>query len=394
MGGDTVDNISKLESQADYIANNLTEWEAESISRIARKVGKIGKMSKSEAEKFNVDKEARKEWERIVAALAVAVALDIRSLPKAYAAEFEDWHKANKYLYDYRGVEFVELSQNKRIQDIISSYAKQNAKDIINLTQTKALSVLDANEKAIHFKDAIYKMFGDAVMISTKGDVDFYSSMRGAIKNLSGGGVRVDYGGGITRRLDTVTRQNVLWGIKQSHKEYNELVGREIGADGIEIDYHSNSRPSHRFMQGRQYSKGDGKTVAGVFYPSAEKEGVYARLYEDYGCRHYETDIILGISKPRYTEEQLKAFDEQDKKLYKIGNIEKDGYSWSQTMRGLETEIRKSKDQINSLKAFGNSESEIKNLRLHIKKCRTKYEEISEITGISAEAKRMSVPRK
>ena len=50
-------------------------------------------------------------------------------------------------------------------------------------------------------------------------------------------GCRVNYGDGITRRLDTVVRQNMAYGIKQSHKEYNELVGREIGADGIMTDY-------------------------------------------------------------------------------------------------------------------------------------------------------------
>lgn len=56
-----MDNISKLESQADYIANNLAKWEAESVARIAKRIGKIGKMSKAEAEKFNADEEAKKE---------------------------------------------------------------------------------------------------------------------------------------------------------------------------------------------------------------------------------------------------------------------------------------------------------------------------------------------
>jgi hypothetical protein len=186
----------------------------------------------------------------------------------------------------------------------------------------------------------------------------------------------------------------MAYGIKQSHKEYNEVVGREIGADGIEIDYHSNSRPSHRYMQGKQYAKGaEGKTVNGVFYPSAEKEGVYDRLYEDYNCRHYETDIILGVSEPRYSAEELSRFEEQDKRLYKIGNIEKDGYGWSQSMRACESEIRRCKDEINALKAFGNSEQQIKALRQRIKTVRAKYNEIADVTGISAEPKRMSVPK-
>lgn len=388
-----LDKISKLQSYEDYIANNLTEWEAESIARVCRKIGKIGRMSKKELEKFDAEKEAKKEWERIVVALAIATALNIRTLKKAYISEFEAWENQNEYLYQYRGKKPLCV-KNGALQGIIDKAVKQNAKEILNLTNTKALSVLDRNGNPIRFQDAIYKSFGDAVKTVTDGKADFYTTMRQTVQNLGGGGCRVNYGEGITRRLDTVVRQNMLYGIKQSHKEYNELVGREIGADGIEIDYHSNSRPSHRYMQGKQYAKGaEGKTVNGVFYPSAEKEGVYDRLYEDYNCRHYETDIILGVSEPRYSAEELRRFEEQDKRLYKIGNIEKDGYGWSQSMRACETEIRRCKDEINALKAFGNSEEEIKALRQRIKTVRAKYNEIAEVTGISQEPKRMSVPK-
>lgn len=386
------DDISKLKTYEDYIANNITEWEAESISRVCRKIGKIGRMSKKELEKFDADKEAKKEWARIVYALAIATALNIRTLKKAYTSGFEAWEKQNEYLYQYRGKKPLGV-KNGALQGIIDKAVKQNAKEILNLTNTKALSVLDRNGNTIRFQDAIYKSFGNAVKTVTEGKADFYTTMRQTVQNLGGGGCRVNYGEGITRRLDTVVRQNMAYGIKQSHKEYNELVGREIGADGIEIDVHANSRPSHRYMQGKQYSKGEGKTVNGVFYPSAEKAGVYDRLYEDYNCRHYETDIILGVSEPRYSAEELKRFEEQDKRIYKIGNIEKDGYGWSQSLRACETEIRKCKDEINALKALGNSEAEIKELRKRIKTVRAKYNEIAEATGISPELKRMSVPK-
>ena len=101
------DDISKLQAYEDYIANNLTEWEAESIARVCRKIGKIGRMSKKELERFDTDKEAKKEWERIVAALAIAAALNIRTLKKAYISEFEAWEKQNEYLYQYRGEKAV-----------------------------------------------------------------------------------------------------------------------------------------------------------------------------------------------------------------------------------------------------------------------------------------------
>lgn len=387
------DDVSELQAYEDYIASNITEWEAESIARVCRKIGKIGRTSEKELEKFNADKEAKKEWERIVAALAIATALNIRTLKKAYISEFEAWEKQNEYLYQYRGKKPLGV-KNGALQGIIDRYVKQNGKDIINLTNTKALSVLDRNGNPIRFQDAIYKSFLDAVKTVTEGEADFYTTMRQTVQNLGGGGCRVNYGEGITRRLDTVVRQNMAYGIKQSHKEYNEIVGREIGADGIEIDYHSNSRPSHRYMQGKQYAKGsEGKTINGVFYPSAEKEGVYDRLYDDYNCRHYETDIILGVSEPRYSAEELRRFEERDKRLYKIGNIEKDGYGWSQSMRAIETDIRKSKDEINALSALGGNEAKIRELKNRIKTFQGKYYEISDVTGIAKEKRRLTVQK-
>ena len=190
----------------------------------------------------------------------------------------------------------------------------------------------------------------------------------------------------------------MLYGIKQANNEYNERICEEIGATGYEIDYHSNSRPTHRFMQGRQFCIGESKTINGKHFDGmedtrdAESGKNVTESLQDYGCRHYKTAIICGVSEPRYSAEELRRFEENDKRLYKIGNIEKDGYGWSQSLRACETEIRRCKDEINALKAFGNSEAEIKALRQRIKTVRAKYNEIAEVTGISPEPKRMSTP--
>ena len=395
------DDISKLQSYEDYIANNLTEWESDSIARVCRKIGKIGRMSKKELEKFDVDKEAKKEWERIMAALAIATALNIRTLKKAYISEFEEWEKQNEYLYQYRGKKPLGV-KNGTLQGIIDRYVKQNGKDVLNLTNTKALSVfIDDPKKPIRLQDAIYKSFSDAVKTVTEGRADFYTTMRNTVQNLGGGGCKVNYGGdpAITRRLDTVVRQNMLYGIKQAHDEYNEVVGKELGFDGFEISYTSNPRPTHRFMEGRQFCIGTSKEIRGKHFDGMEdttdKESGknVTESLQDYNCRHRKSGIICGVSEPAYSPEELKRLKEQDKKIYKVGNLEGDGYYFSQKMRGLETEIRRCKDEINALKAFGNSEAEIKALRQRIKTVRAKYNEIAEVTGISQEPRRMSVPK-
>ena len=390
-----MDEIKKLQSGTDYIVGNLQDWESKSISRIAKKCGKIGKMSQKDVEKFDAEKEADKEWKAIITALAVAMALNIRSLNGMYTDEFAKWHTANKYLFDYRGIKYTEIGKNSYfMQDMIKRISKQNAAEIVNLTQTKALCIIDAKGNIVRFQDGIRNAFKEAVGYVKDGRVDFHTAMRKTIQNLGGGGCRVDYGKGITRRLDTVVSQNLLYGLKQAHKEYNDRIGQQIGADGIEIDYHSNSRPSHRYMQGKQYAKGaEGKTVSGRFYPSAEKEGVYDRLYEDYNCRHYETDIILGVSEPRYSPEELKRLNEQNAKTYNINGKDVSGYEAQQMMRRVESAIREQKSIKQTAQASGDK-ALVKQCNDKIKAYKDKYEEITNITGFYPETERMSVPRK
>ena len=121
-------------------------------------------------------------------------------------------------------------------------------------------------------------------------------------------------------------------------------------------------------------------------------QGVYARLYEDYNCQHYETDIILGVSEPRYSPEELARLKAENERQFEINGTTKDGYGWSQVLRGLESDTRNAKDQINALKAFGNSETQIADLNKKIKSYRAKYNEICDVTGIKPDLKRMSVP--
>ena len=394
------DDISKLQTHEDYIANNITEWESDSIARVCRKIGKIGKMSKKELEKFDADKDAKKEWERIVTALAIATALNIRTLKKAYISEFEAWEKQNGYLYQYRGKKPLGV-KNGALQGIIDKAVKQNAKEILNLTNTKALSVLDRNGNPVRFQDAIYKSFSDAVKTVTEGKADFYTTMRQTVQNLGGGGCNVNYGGdpAITRRLDTVVRQNMLYGIKQAHDEYNEVVGKELGFDGFEISYTSNPRPTHRFMEGRQFCIGTSKEIRGKHFDGmedtkdAESGKNVTESLQDYNCRHRKSGIICGVSEPAYSPEELKRLKEQDEKIYKVGNLEGDGYYFSQKMRACESEIRKCKDEINAFKAFGNSEQQIADLNEKIKAYRQKYNEICDVTGIKPDLKRLSMPK-
>ena len=400
-----MDNIQRLEQQADYseqYGDRISEWELFAVALICREIGKIGKMTPEQAKKFDAEKEAKKTEKAILGALTTAVLLNIKDLPKTYTSLFESVQKENESIYKYRGVPFTDIAKDKEAQKIIKAYSKTQAKELtelfgmdehLKIKTSKAIKVIDRNGKTVALREQILKSFDDASNIIIDGKTDFYTTMRKTVLDLGGSGARVEYPNGWTRRLDTVVRQNMLYKGKIASAEYNQKIGEELGCDGIEVSFSANPRPSHRFMEGKQYAKVHGKTVNGVYYEGAEDKGVYERLYEDYNCNHRETPIILGVSEPRFTPEELARLKADNEKQFTIGDKTGDGYWWSQQMRHYEALTRNAKDKINALKAFGNSETQIADLNKKIKSYKAKYNKICYVTGIKPDLKRMSIPK-
>lgn len=375
---------------ADEYGDRIAEWDLAAVGIICREIGKIGKMTPEEAKKYDAEKHAKKTEKAILTALTTAVLLNTKSLKKIFSEAFGQIHNESKYLYEYRGVPFVDLADDKTAQKIIKQFAKKTGAEFLDIAKTKAVKVINAEGKPIALRQSILKSFDDAsALIGSK--TDFYSAMRKSVLELGGSGMRVEYPNGLTRRLDTVVRQNLLYNVKMASAEYSRAIGEELNCDGIEISFSRNPRPTHRFMEGKQYAKYHGRVVNGVYYEGAEDMGVYERLYEDYNCNHRETPIILGVSVPAYSAEELARLKAENEKKFTINNVTGDGYFWSQRLRHLETETRKAKDQINALRAFGNSQSEISDLNKKVKAYRAKYDEICDTVGIKPDYKRMGV---
>ena len=383
-------DISKLEQQADLLTQNVSGWETSTLERIGKRINKYGKLSLSDVKSINNIATVKQDMEAITKELAKVTGYNISQIEQMYADLLTEQHLANEPLYDYRGKKFVPFAENRELQAIARAYAKTTGETMINLAKTKALCVLDHNGKTIGLQKYYTDVLDKAVMQVTSGATDFHTAMRDSIVDLGGSGIRVDYGGGVTRRLDTVVRQNLLWGAKQASVEYNEMIYDELGCDGYEVDWHSNPRPSHNFMQGKQFVVGKARTINGVHFDSFDE--AEERL-QDYGCLHYKTPIICGVSEPRYTRQELSHLNEQNAKKHQINGKEYTGYEVTQMQRRLESEIRNQKS-IKQLAQASGDKALVKKCNQKIKSYKTKYTEISEITGISEQLKRMSVPRK
>ena len=93
------------------------------------------------------------------------------------------------------------------------------------------------------------------------------------------------------------------------------------------MDYHSNPRPSHEFMQGKQFVVGKARIINGIHFDSFDEA---EQALNEYGCLHYKTPILCGISEPRFSKEQLAQIEADNQKQYKVGNLEGNKYFFSQ----------------------------------------------------------------
>ena len=393
-------DISKLEQQADLMMQNVMGWENSTLQRIGKRIKKYGKLSLADVKSINNIVVVKQDMEAITKELAKVTGYNISQIEQMYADLFEEQHLANKHLYDYSGKRFVPFAENRELQAIARAYAKSTGETMINLAKTKALCILGANGKPIGIQKYYTGVLDKAVMQVSTGATDFHTAMRDSIIELGGSGVRVDYGGGVTRRLDTVVRQNLLWGAKQASVEYNEMIGEELGCDGYEVDAHSSPRPSHMFVQGKQYCIGKSRTINGIKFigfeekdPTSPDGKSASQALGEYGCLHYKTPILCGISEPRFSKEQLAQIEADNKKQYKVGDLEGNKYYFSQKMRALESAIREQKD-IKAVAQASGDKALVKKCNERIKAYKDKYTEITDATGLYPETKRMSVPRK
>lgn len=385
-------DMSTLEAQSDVLFGNVAGWEQDVLNRIAKRIDEVGEMSVADVKALNNIAYVKQDMKEITKELAKMTGKNVSQIEKIYGDTLAQQHLENSPLYDYRNKKFVPFADNTELQAIVRAYSKTTAGNMVNLSKIGAsnLGMLDENGKFQPIEKFYTDALDKAVMQVATGSTDFHTAMRDTIKAMGGSGIRVNYpGSDITRRLDTAVRQALLWGAKQASIEYNEMIGEELGCDGIEIDWHAFPRPSHEFMQGKQFVLGKTQKINGIMFESADEA---LKALNDYGCLHYKTPIICGVSEPRYGEKELAELNKRNAQTFEIDGKEYTGYEAKQMMRKFETAVREMKTTRDAAKAGGDNVL-ADDCTAKIKAYQKKYNEICEITGMTPQPKRMSVPK-
>ena len=385
------------EKYAQALFDNLNGWQDRTLARIGRRLKATGRLSAYDQKALKNIVNITGDMNAIYADLARVTGQNIKEVQNAFERFMSDNMVLYKPLYDFRNIPFVPYAENPIAQQIVEHWVKETAGEMLNLSRTKALSVVKYGLKngervpiGVESLQGAYQSAIDKVVFNvTSGVGDFYSNMRDTIEDLGGSGIRIDYGNEVTRSIDSVIRQNMLFAVKEMQTDYDNQVGQELGCDGFEVNFSATCRPSHAFMEGKMFSKHGNKTVNGVTYPDGAE--ALERL-NDYNCHHRKMDVILGVSEPRYNAAEIAEKNRKTSEVIEYDGKEKTRYEWIQKQREIEREVRKQKTTANMAKAAGDKQL-VKDCNTRIKALKAKYNDLTESVGLQKTEERMMVTK-
>lgn len=268
-------------------------------------------------------------------------AAEINRLIREAAAQSDEFDR--KMLGVDKGAA-VPLEENAQLQKLISAQIAETAGKCENLTNTMGFADHDFLGRVYYLSmtDMYRREMDSAHMKVVTGATDYMTAIRQDCNKLAASGVRtIDYESRRSDRIEVAARRAILTSVAHVTHRISEQNGEELGADGWEMSAHSGSRPSHAVYQGRQYTQ-------------EQYERIIKPLISEPNCRHDVFPIILGVSEPVYTEEELQNIDQPP---FTYEGRKYTAYEASQQMRKMERAMRKQKDRCIVADAAGDEES-------------------------------------
>lgn len=375
-------NDKAVEILSKRLTNRIDKLNEYVLETIGKRIKEIGALTPSQASKLIQTLRYGGDLDKIANKIAEVSGLNIQDIYDIFGETAKIDLNFAKEFYDYRGIKFIPYEDNIFLQQQVKALARQTASKYLNFTNTLAFTKV-VNGRTIY--NGVSKTYRDtldnAFLSIVEGKETYQEAMYRTIKELGSSGLKtVDYAGGYSRRLDSAVRMNLMDGVRQLHNEVQRIIGEDINYDGIEISVHENPAPDHAPIQGHQYSIAEFEIL---------NNGL-DRPISTLNCYHYIFSIILGISKPQYTQKELNEINKQNDEGFKIDGRKYTMYEGTQIQRQLETEIRKQKDIQIIAKASGNDKV-MGESQLKITELTNKYRELSKISGLQTQMQRMRV---
>lgn len=344
----------------------------EYLQRMGEHLRDIGRLTETDVHRLKQLKRMNANVEAIKKKIAKAAAVSIEDVEKVFQAVAESNLDFANTMFAESHSPGVKVSPIKTLSSplerILKAQLRITAQTMANLSQTTILS--DGYKAAVDV----------AVQTVQSGLTDYNSAIRRALKEASAEGLRVQYQSGHARRLDTAVRQNILDGVRALNQDSLNQLGKEFGADGVEISAHMLCATDHLPYQGLQFSNKEFERI----------QNTLDRPFGMWNCKHTMYPILLGISAPSHTKEELEMYRNYSQEAVTIDGVTMSRYEWSQQQRRIETAVREQKYIAVGAKAAGDSVLR-RSAQANINHLQTQHAKISNAAGLTPEKERMAV---
>ena len=382
------------ERLAERLVDRIEEANSSILKKIGEAIKQISTLTPSQAYQIQQILKYGGTYNEIAKELARVSGKNIQDIYKIFEEVAKNNKQFAKQFYKYRNIDYIPYKKDIALQNMVKSLASITADMYKNISNTSVIGFIqDGTFKQLQevYQDTIDK----AILSISQGKQDFYSSMRQTLKELGGSGL-VQYESGRTRRLDSAVGMNILDGMRALNNETSRRFGEEYNADGVEISVHSNPAVDHQDIQGRQFSieeydKLENGEIA-TDYQGNKYDGADKRHIGEFNCYHKIFSIVLGVSKPEYTDKQLNDIRESNLSGFEFEGKHYTNYEGTQLQRRIETAIRKQKDTQILARTSGDTEL-VEQSQNKIRLLTNKYNDLCKASGLLPKKVRMQVSR-
>lgn len=379
----------KLELLLERFYNRFNQYNTKVLEKLGEAIKKFDGVSPSTAHKIAQELKYGADINDLMDELSQLSGKSTKDIEEAFNIVAEENVAFAEVYAKAKNMEFVDYKDNEQLKRLVKGIAGETNATFKNLSKTRAIGFVLKDEKGKktfkNLKDTYRNLIDEAVFNVETGVSDYQSAMRGVMKQLADSGVKVHeekigYPSGYNRRIDSSVRQNVLTGVRQVNITTQKIVGRQFGADGVEISAHSPCAEDHLSIQGKQFSNAEFKKL------NASLE----RPIGEYNCRHFVFSIVLGVNQPSYSNKMLNQMNRESQSIIEYEGKKYTAYEATQVQRKLETAIRKEKDRQIIARASGDKDG-VGIAQKNITTLTYKYNDFSKKAGLDTYKNRLTV---
>lgn len=392
-----------MEEMENVMIERLVQRQIKANERILKELGKIigeiGELTPSEAYTIAQQLKYGESLNKIVKILSSTSQLTEKEIYKMLEKEARHNLALKKIFFQANEIDYIPYEQNASLKNLVREIALATVGTYRNISMTTGLTYLDmyGNKITKPIEQAYWEIVDNAIMNVSTGKESFWQAMKNQLSTIGNAGVQsIEYESGYHRRIDSALRMNLSDGLNELAQRQQELIGNEFQSNGWEITVHENPADDHAEVQGHIFTNEEYERL-NTFGEATDINGRLIDIHNKYGdfrpistlnCYHTAFSIVIGVSKPRYTQEELDKIIADNNKGFEFEGKHFTNYQGQQLQRKIETEIRKAHETNIMAKASGQQEL-IDKSQNRIDMLTHKYYELSKASGLRTKLQRI-----